>query len=249
MAVSRATLHRALLLAHGMITGAVRRGWAIEAYGQAADGTRAGVAIVIGGHRYPLEIHEETRALAFTPAEIAAWRKRAWLDTDRGDRMPPPQLKRKEPTGRLRLHLPNGYRGGRSSWTDGPGSLNGRLDHVLEVLAQRAVRDDRAAVEARRWRETFEREQAARAEQVRRQRVEEARANRALAETKAWREAAEMRAYATALRLRIPALDARERDRIEPWCDWIEDRIRRTDPAESTTLIIGLDDERDGRGW
>jgi hypothetical protein len=30
---------------------------------------------------------------------------------------------------------------------------------------------------------------------------------------------------------------------------WLEDRIRRSDPVTTTSLIVGFDDERDGRGW
>jgi hypothetical protein len=28
-----------------------------------------------------------------------------------------------------------------------------------------------------------------------------------------------------------------------------DDRIRRSDPTQSTSLIVGFDDERDARGW
>jgi hypothetical protein len=28
-----------------------------------------------------------------------------------------------------------------------------------------------------------------------------------------------------------------------------DDRIRRSDPTQSTSLLVGFDDERDARGW
>ena len=135
MHVSRARLHRGLLIAQGLVSGALKRKWEVEAYEGSAYGDRAGVAIFVHEHRYPMEVHEETRALPFTWAEIAKWRNESlWTRTRRASKSPPAQLKRKEPTGKLRLVLPHGYRGGRASWTDSARSLNDRLDSVFTVL-------------------------------------------------------------------------------------------------------------------
>jgi hypothetical protein len=249
MLVSRQQLQRGLLLAHGLVKGALRRGWKVEAHTKEPYGGRAGVAIVIGEHAYPLEVHEETRTLPFTQQEIDAWRTESWWDRDRAGRAPPPQRKRRQPTGRLSLMLPRPYANGRQRWTDGARSLNGTLTDVFEALTQRALEDDRLALEAKRRQEEWARKEAIRAEQARARRIDDARAARADTEMKAWREAEALSAYAAALRRRLHALDPPERDRIERWCDWLEDRIRRSDPIQSTALIIGIDDERDARGW
>lgn len=154
MVVSRDRLHRALLLAHSVTAGARHRGWNIEPYSKVGHGHNLGVAITIREHQYPIEVHEETRTLPFTQEEIDAWRNEySWMN-DRADKMPPPQRKRKEPTGTLRLVLPNGYRGGRASWTDSPRSLNGSLSDVLDSLEDRATEDDVAAENARRHRKS-----------------------------------------------------------------------------------------------
>ena len=91
--------------------------------------------------------------------------------------------------------------------------------------------------------------QLRRVRQARARRIDDARAARATAGIKAWREAEAFTAYASALRRRLSTHDPPERDRIARWCDWLEDRIRRSDPIQSTALLIGFDDERDDRGW
>jgi hypothetical protein len=163
--------------------------------------------------------------------------------------MPPPQRKRKEPTGTLRVVLPNGYGGGRASWTDSPRSLNGSLSDVFRSLEERVVADDLAAENARRRREEFEREQRLHAERARLARIEEARATRAEAEINAWRQARALTDYAATLRQRLPELADAERERIEAWCQWLEGRARRSDPTSETSLIAGFNDEQDARGW
>ena len=248
--VSRAQLHRALLIAHGLIHGALRRGHKIEAHPKSPYGDRAGVAIVIRGHRYPVELREETRTLPPSEKEIGDWRRQhRWLVDIATRTEPPPQLRRKEPTGRVQLVLPNGYAGGRATWIDSPRSLNGYLDRVLDALEQRAIGDDARAAEAERRRQEHERETALREENARLARIENARATRALAEAKAWRDARELNAYAEALRAVLSQLESAEAERIASWCDWIEDRARRSDPTHSTTLVRGFDDQRDGQGW
>ncbi len=249
MVVSRDRLHRALVLAHSLIAGATRRAWSIEPYSKDRYGEHPGVAIAIGEHHYPMEVHEETRTLPFTQEEIEAWRNEySWIK-DRAHKMPPPQRKRKEPTGTLRVVLPNGYGGGRASWTDSPRSLNGSLSDVFRSLEERAVADDLVAENARRRREEFEREQRLHAERARLARIEEARATRAVAEINAWRQARALTDYAATLRQRLPELADVERARIETWCQWLEDRARRSDPTSETSLIAGFNDEQDARGW
>jgi hypothetical protein len=62
--------------------------------------------------------------------------------------------------------------------------------------------------------------------------------------------AAEIRVYVTALRQRAVTLGEGERERIEAWCSWAQSWADRTDPTRyPAELVVGLDDERDGRGW
>jgi hypothetical protein len=249
MQIGRQRLHRGLALAHGMISGALRRGWQIEAYGGSRYGYRAGVAMAVREHRYPIEIHEETRALAFTESDIEKWRNESsWLRDDRTDKSPPPQRKRKEPTGKLRLILPHGYGGGRATWTDGS-TLSDRLDSVFETLERRVAADDNAAEERRRRQEEWRRAEERRAEQARLRRIDEARHSRAVEEMNAWRGSRWLGEYATALRDHLPELDAPEHERIKAWCDWLDDLARRSNPIRNTSLIVGFDDEKDERGW
>ncbi len=251
MVVSRDRTHRALILAHSLMVGAKRRSWSIEPYSKDryGYGHHPGVSIVIGEHRYPIEVHEETRTLPFTQEEIEAWRnEHSWMKDDRAHKMPPPQRKRKEPTGRLRVVLPESY-GRRASWTDSPRSLGGSLSEVFRSLEARAVADDLAAENARRRQEEFQRAQALHAERARLARIEEARASRAMAEINAWRQAHALAEYAATLRQRLPELTDAERDRIEAWCRWLEHRARRSDPTSDTSLIVGFNDEQDARGW
>jgi hypothetical protein len=250
MHVSRAQLQRALLLAHGMIIGAIKRGWEVVPYTERGYGRRPGVAIAVGEQRYPIEIVEDTCALPFTENEIERWRSASiFFASERRHKQPPPQQRRREPTGTLRLQLPNGYAGGRATWTDGTRSLNGHLDRVFETLDQRVI-DDNLAVAARRQRqEEFAREQARREELAQLSRIEEARLARARAEVDAWRTAQELAAYSAALRNRIPLVAEAERERIGAWCDWIEQSADRADPVRHTELIVGRDAEQDGRGW
>ncbi len=200
------------MLAHSLIVGATRRGWSIEPYSVNQYDYHPGVAIVIGEHHYPIEVHEETRTLPFTQEEIEAWRNEySWMK-DRADKMPPPQRKRKEPTSTLRLVLPNRYGRGPARWTDSPRSLNGSLSDVFRALEVRAAEDDLAAENARRRREESEREERLRAARARLARIEEARATRATAEIHAWRQAQELEEYAAMLRRRLPELAGAESD-------------------------------------
>jgi hypothetical protein len=57
---------------------------------------------VVRGHSYVVELQEETETLPFTAADLEKWRgEPAWLTRDRD--APPPQMKRKQAAGRLRL--------------------------------------------------------------------------------------------------------------------------------------------------
>jgi hypothetical protein len=175
-------------------------------------------------------------------------RRRQWKTESRANQLPPPQLRRTRPTGRLRLLLPNGYRGGRASWSDGVrGPLERKLPSILRALDARASADHRASIERARRTDELLREQAARAQRARHLRIESARVERLLSEVSAWRRSAEIRGYLAALDQRLPTLDGDEHAVIAEWTKWAKDWADRSDPSRNTSMIIGIDDERDAR--
>jgi hypothetical protein len=75
MVLNRELLRRALLIAHAVIGEAERRGWEVTSdQGLAGGSGPRGVAVVVGAHAYPIEIHEVTETVPFTEEEIRAWR-------------------------------------------------------------------------------------------------------------------------------------------------------------------------------
>jgi hypothetical protein len=242
MILSRDLLRLALLTMQGVFSEAERRGWQVVSFEKQYD-RHAGVAIGIGQQRYPIEIHEITETIPFTEEDIRAWRnQRGWIVEFREGKMPPPQQKRRKGTGHLKLVLPNGYGGGRASWSGGPrGPLARKLPSVFETLEERAAEDDRAdaaravAAEADR-KEAEERERRARAA-----RVDRARAERLIGELEAWRRSGEIAEYVAALRAALPGLDPEDKTRVEAWADWAEDWARRSNPAVQPSLIVGRD--------
>lgn len=213
-----------------------------------ADLCRADIgAIEIRGHRYPVEVHELTETLPFTEAEIEAWRTEWKWDLERrASQMPPGQRKRKRTTGRLCLLLPNGYGGGRASWAEGPrGPIEGKFSSVFDTLEERADADDHMAIEHARIDEERRREKEAQEVCARRLRIENARLARLTAEVKAWCSSGEIRAYVTELEQKLPDLDGDEYTRVAAWCSWAKNLADRSDPSRRTSLITGLDDDRD----
>jgi hypothetical protein len=248
MILSRRLLRRALLVVHGLATEATERGWDIAPYSGPGYGRLPGIAIEIRGQRYPVEVHELTETVPFTEGEIAAWRaaRRSPWKEDRAAEIPPPQFKLVRRSRRLGLFLPHGFRGGRVRWNDGPrGLVEQKLGSVLRALEQRAAADELADIEHAERRERLRREQDVREERARRRRIDDARIERLLSEVAAWRRASGVRDYAAALEDRLPDLDGAERARIQEWIAWARGWSDEIDPACRTSLIVGIDDERD----
>ncbi|HZO36729.1 MAG TPA: hypothetical protein VFB41_07630 [Solirubrobacteraceae bacterium] len=239
---TRALLRRGLLVVQALLAEAERHGWEISGIDKDYSG-RAGAGILIRGHTYRVELHELTETVDFTPAEIEAWRGKAWSFEDRTNKLPPAQDKKRQATGRLGLLLPNGYGGGRVTWNEGPrGALETKLASIIESLAARADADDARAIEAARAAEQRRQTEAARAAHERQRRIENARLERLLAEVQAWRSAQDVRAYISALRADLDEMAYDDRRRVEPWCDWAEEWSSRVDPTSSPGLIRGLSD-------
>ena len=248
--VSRPLLRRALLVLHGLTHEAIRHGWDVVPYSEPRHRERPGIAIRIREHCYPVEVHEPTETIPFMTEEIAACRnrERMWDGEDRADHLPPPQFERARPTGRLCLLLPNGRRGGRASWSDGSrGPVERKLASVLRTLAARSSADEQMSIERARRNEELRRDLQAREERARRARIEDARVERLLAEVRAWRRSADIRGYIAALEQQLLTLEGDERAVIADWTTWARDWAARSDPVRRTSMIVGIDDERDGR--
>jgi hypothetical protein len=198
----------------------------------------------VRGHLYPIELHELTERLPLSREEVDAWRRHSHLRRDgRLSETPPPSRRWRRPIGRLRLVLPNAYRGGRTIWSDGPrGPLENKLASALRTLELRADADDRSAAERERRFAELQGEQEARDERARREFVETTCLERLLAEVASWRRSDEIRAYVAALEERVPAVDPDERVRIARWCQWARERADAADQTRRTSLILGLDD-------
>jgi hypothetical protein len=246
LVVSRPSLHRALLVLHGLTRESIKRGWDVVSYPETRYRAKPGIAIEVRGYRYPVEIHELMESLPFTEADIAAWRTAAQWQYElerRADRMPPAALKPKRATGRLRLLLPTDRGEGRAGWAEGPsGPLESKLPSVLRALEERANARDRSAIEGKRRAEERRREQEAKEEYARRADIENARVERLLAEVEAWEMCATVRAYVTEVERKLPDLDADEHTRIAEWCSWAKDWADRSDPSRNTSLIVGLEE-------
>jgi hypothetical protein len=245
MEVSRPQLRRAMLVLHGLTKEALSRGWELVPYPEDGDGRRRGIAIKVRDHAYPVEVNELTEPLPLSREEIIAWRRWTHLDYDgRLSEAPPPSMRRRRPTGRLRLVLPHGYHGGRTTWSEGPrGPLELKLTSVLRTLELRAEADEAAEIESARRFAELRREQEARQERARRELIEAARLERLRAEVTLWRESEEVRANAAALEGRLHGLNVEEQVWIRRWCEWAREQADRTDPSRHTSLIAGLDDD------
>ncbi len=196
--VTRPLLGRALRIGQALITEAQRRGWEIAPFPGAYE-QHAGIAMVVRGHTYPFEIHEQTEPIPFTQKDLDDWRRRnAWLGRDLSNTLPPAQLRRRTASGQLRLALPNGYRGGRANWREGPrGALEHKLDSVLAAINQRATDDDRRAEQAVRQGEERRAQQAVLEPHARAERAEQEQLARL---TRGVADPAEIRRYAAAPR-------------------------------------------------
>lgn len=240
--VSRAQLHRALCVLQAVLSEAERRGYEVRAVPRSGYGDRAGVAIVIRGHAYPIEISELTERVPLSGDEIAAWKKKeekrfrfSW-ETERE----PPSHK-SVANGYLRVSLPPRYTGARCNWSEGSrGGLEGKLPGLFAELERRAAEDDERARERVRAYEERIRREHERMEQERQARIERARATRLSEEIEAWRLAQEIRAYVAALRSSLDRVEGEDRKRITAWCHWAERFSLQTDPTLNLERVARL---------
>jgi hypothetical protein len=247
MAVTREQLRRALLIAQAIFKEAERSGYAVEPIADKGYGRHAGVAVVIRGHAYAIEITELQDRVPLTDEELADWdrqeARRRYFSWEKRRARP---THRKAPNGYLRVSLPSCWNGARNNFSEGPrGLMERRLPTLFEELERRAEEDDRRAEEWARERERRRLLELERAERERLQRIEKARVGRLSTEIAAWRLAAAAREYSSMLRTRVTRLSGDDRARVEGWCDWIDEWSQESDPALNVGLIHGLDDEHD----
>jgi hypothetical protein len=247
MTVTREQLRRALLVAQAIFKEAERRGYSIEAVKKSSYGHHAGVAVVIRGHAYAIEIAELQDKVPMTPEELTDWdrqeAKKHYFDWQKKPERP---THKKVPNGYLRISLPSSWNGARNNFSEGPrGGIERRLPTLFEELERRAEADDRQAEEWRRREEERRQDDVRRAERERLQRIESARVERLQNGIASWRLAQETREYVAALRQRLPDLLPEDAARISEWCDWAAGWAERTDPVVNVARIRGLDDERD----
>jgi hypothetical protein len=240
MRVTRARLHRALLVAEAILREAERRGYTIEPIKGRGYGHHSGVAVSVRGHAYSIEISELFDRVPLTAEETAEWERRE-AKKHYGWWQKPPQQPHatKVPTGYLRVSLP-AY-GGRSSFSEGPrGRIERRLPTLFEELERRAEEDDRRAAALRQAEEERRAAAARRAERERLERLEKARVERLEAELSRLRLVRQARQYSGELRRRLPQLEPPDRDRIGDWCDWIDSWCEAHDPSTNPAVVQGL---------
>jgi hypothetical protein len=244
--VSREQLHRALLVLQAVFTEARRCGYEIAASDKSGYGDRAGVAVVIRGHAYTIEISETVDRVPLTEAEINEWEQKYNVRRFAWGKEPKRPQTRGVANGKLRVSLPSRWHGARSNWTEGPrGGLDKKLPELFAELERRAAEDDERAAEAARREVERQREEEKRHERELRLRIENARLARLRGGIEQWRLAQETREYVAALRDRLPDLEPAERERITAWCAWAEQWAQTADPVANTYRVHGLDDERD----
>lgn len=90
MAVSKQAFRRALLYLQAIFTEAERRGWNVE-LSRGYEST--GVAIAVGGHSYPVSMHELHEREPMTDDDIARWRRSKEWELRRDPGLEPPTLK------------------------------------------------------------------------------------------------------------------------------------------------------------
>lgn len=246
LVVSREQLRRALLVLHAVFNEAERRGHGIAASEKRGYGDRPGVAVVIRGHSYAIEISEMVDRVPLTKAEIEEWERKYNVHRFAWKKEPRRPQTRGVANGRLRVSLPSRWHGARCNWTEGPrGGLEEKLSELFAELERRADEDDERAAEAARREVERRRAEEERYEREQRRRIEDARLSRLRRGIDHWRLAQETREYVAALRDRLPELEPAERERIAAWCDWAEAWARDADPVANPRRIHGLDDERD----
>jgi hypothetical protein len=247
MTVSREQLRRALLVAQAISKEAERRGYSVEAINGSSYGHHAGVAVVIRGHAYAIEITELQDKVPLSEEELAEWdRREASKHYYDWQKKPERPTHKKVPNGYLRVSLPSSWNGSRNNFSEGPrGGIERRLPTLFEELERRAEADDRQQEEWARRDEERLQEEARRAERERLQRIESARVERLKTGIGNWRLAQETREYVAALRQRLPELADEDAERISAWCDWAAEWAEKVDPVANVNRIRGLDDERD----
>jgi len=235
--VTKRALRRALLYLQAIFAESERRGYQI-ASSQGYEST--GVAIVVVGHAYTIELCELHDRVPITPEGLERWRRRKEWELRWNPRLKEP-THASVPNGYLKLKSPNWF-GGRSSWSEGPrGPLERKLPSFFEELERRAKEDDVRAEQRRREAELRRLQELEQARQLRLREIEETRVARLASELSARRLAQDARDYAADLRNSATTVDDADKRRVDAWCEWIEAWAERHDPVSNPKSIRGLE--------
>jgi hypothetical protein len=122
-------MRRLVILLQALYAEAERRGYQVES-SRGSYSLPAGVAIVVEGQSYPVQIVEMTDRVALTEKEVEKWRREnTWRLRFEPEKQPPTH--RPFVNGRLKMMLPQHWDGTRHTWTEGPrGRLEGKLGAV-----------------------------------------------------------------------------------------------------------------------
>jgi hypothetical protein len=234
--VSRPTLGRALRVLQAIFDEAERRGYEV-APSRGYEST--GVSIVIGGHAYPVALHEPHDRVPVSDEDIERWRKaREWRLRWEPELKPPAQ--KSVPNGYLKLLSPT-WHGGRSSWSEGPrGPLDRKLPQFFQELERRVLADEQRAEERRVQEQQQQRQREELLRQRERQALRNANAERLQAELREWRTAQDARAYAATIREAVNESETEAASRLCEWSDWIEGWADEADPTRNTSRVEGV---------
>lgn len=240
--VSKAQLHRALLILQGIFAACEAAGLSIEEFngGYHAHSASPGAGVQVEEFVYPVEIRETTRPVPLTDAELEVEKKSfswSWNQS----------TEKTVPSGELELMFPRGpERGARWKWANGKTEkLESKLITVIPELRRR-VQIDR---EQKRKRDERVAEEAAEAERRRQrdaqQRIENGRLERAEAQAVLWARSESLRAFAAELRLRLKNHESERHEDLNGWADLIERKAATLDPLNEIDRLRTFDDELD----
>jgi hypothetical protein len=229
LAVSQASVPRALRLMNSLLLALERRGHRVDVPARNAAGSyRHRVHCVMLDQEFSFYLREKTR-MVYLPQQAGS---RSLFD---------PRV-RFEPKGELELRIPGGYRHTVGTWSDGKKTrLEDRLNDVVialvvEIQHARRRREEAEREEQRRIVAERERQERERLEQLERARIShlETCAER-------WEKAARLRAFLAAVReesmRRRGSTEAS--DELRSWLEWADTYVEALDPLSPCHTALG----------
>lgn len=226
--VSAEQLDRTCRILHALVTAFEIRGYRLVE----GDDAGSGLRVDIDGEHLTLTISERVKREALGADEVTS----DVLHADMGWRIPGSQF-RWQPTGQLRLQLPNSC-GFRVRWGDRlKQPLELRLNEVVAALAESAVRRKRQRAEAAREAEERAREQRRQEEARKKAELDRARFRRLERLVRVWHRREAVAGFLAAVKERMK--DARPElvPTAQAWIDWAEDYLDRHRPVDQLFFL------------